>query len=243
MTSRTGALLDRSTVSKGRRNAKLTLHHDGVLTGWRRAQLNSKEVEQVRALATVLPELANQGHELYTYFELLAEGIQAAVPIGWHPAGDLLRGLKMLPASEPIARAKVMGSRTFHQVADRSDVVAFVERLLERAPFWPEMEKNFSDFEKENAAKRDRLRELCEGLKPQHYPDALHLWAAEVNGLRYFLTMDGRFCNLMTKTKQIALPCTPLRPTDLMSELGVTSLLPFPALDDDEWHAFHEGHP
>ena len=105
------------------------------------------------------------------------------------------------------------------------------------------MEQDFSSFEKANSANRDRMRELCDGLKPQHYPDALHLWAAEVNGLKYFLTMVGKFCRLMTQTKRIPLPCEPVRPADLMSELGVSSLVLFPVLDDDDWHPFHEGHP
>lgn len=72
---------------------------------------------------------------------------------------------------------------------------------------------------KENFLRIDRFKVICEGLSKKQYPDAFHLWSAEVNGMDIFLTTDKKFINAVTKSKKIDLPCYPMSPTELLNKL------------------------
>jgi predicted nucleic acid-binding protein len=66
-----------------------------------------------------------------------------------------------------------------------------------------------------------RFRALCAVLDESQYPDAFHLWTAEVNGLDYFLTADRAFINVMTKTARLQLTTRPVGPRELLDDLGI----------------------
>jgi len=72
-----------------------------------------------------------------------------------------------------------------------------------------------------------RFRDLCRGLAEKQYPDAFHLWTAEVNEIDYFLTADGKFIRAMTETKRLNLPCMPLSPSNLLDVLKIDERDPF----------------
>lgn len=77
----------------------------------------------------------------------------------------------------------------------------------------------FSDFERSNLKSLGRFTELCANLDETHYPDAFHLWTAEVNNLKFFLTADKKFINVLTETSQVALTTRPISPYDFLQML------------------------
>ncbi|HZK14733.1 MAG TPA: hypothetical protein VFC55_09440, partial [Desulfobaccales bacterium] len=79
----------------------------------------------------------------------------------------------------------------------------------------------------------NRFKELCCALDEKHYPDAFHLWTAEVNGLDFFLTADRKFINVMSKTSRSQLKTKPIAPVDFLDYLGIKEkeLMPIPDYD------------
>ena len=85
-----------------------------------------------------------------------------------------------------------------------------------------------------------RFHELVDALPAeQHWPDALHLWTAETHGAGYFLTMDKKFINALTKTARIDLPTKPVRPSKLLADLGIKNRDPLP-IEDLEFRSYFE---
>lgn len=81
--------------------------------------------------------------------------------------------------------------------------------------------KSFPSFLMANLRNVKRFSELCKGLSEKQYPDAFHLWTAEVNGADFFLTIDKKFIHVMTETNRVDLPCPPLSPSQLLNQLGI----------------------
>jgi hypothetical protein len=89
----------------------------------------------------------------------------------------------------------------------------------------------FSEFEQRCLMSLDTFRLIACHLPQTHYPDAFHLWTAEVHGLDYFLTVDKKFINVMSRTLRSALHARPISPRDLLSELGIKELDELPIHD------------
>lgn len=90
-----------------------------------------------------------------------------------------------------------------------------------------EGQERYPSFLLNNLRRVQRFRDLCNGLAEKQYPDAFHLWTAEVNGIEYFLTTDKKFIRAMTETKRLSLPCRPLSPSDLLYLLEIEDRDPF----------------
>jgi hypothetical protein len=88
-------------------------------------------------------------------------------------------------------------------------------------------QERYPSFLLNNLKAVKRFREICNGLAEKQFPDAFHLWTAEVNNIKYFLTIDKKFINAMTKSKRINLPCRPLSPSDLLDMLEIREHDPF----------------
>jgi hypothetical protein len=57
-----------------------------------------------------------------------------------------------------------------------------------------------------------RFLELMKATGGNHPADLYHLWEAEHNGLEYFITLDVKFVNAVSKPKPLRTPvkvCTP----------------------------------
>lgn len=84
------------------------------------------------------------------------------------------------------------------------------------------MKKNprfsLSPFEEKCLRNADVFKKICRGISENHYPDALHLWTAEENGLDAFLTTDRKFRNVMAHQK-IDLHCQVVLPSDVLRVL------------------------
>lgn len=86
----------------------------------------------------------------------------------------------------------------------------------------------YPEFLLANLRNVDRYRKLCASLGERQYPDAFHLWTAEVNGAKYFLTTDRKFIRGMTQSNNMDLPCLPIGPEQLLEVLKVNARDPFP---------------
>lgn len=150
--------------------------------------------------------------------------------------GDLFRDVRWNHVPAAIERSKFQ-QMDMDSYTRKEAVVAFCKILLgldyKAMATRPRFLQRFTDVEQENLRSVDRFRQICSALSENHYPDALHLWTAEVNGLDYFLTADRAFTNAMTKTSRILLTTRPMSPVDLLTELGVTEMDPMPIADDN----------
>lgn len=77
-------------------------------------------------------------------------------------------------------------------------------------------EVHLSEFEEKCLRNAQLFKSICKYLDTVHYPDALHLWTAEENGLDVFLTNDGKFKRAMASIR-IPLLCRIMSPSDLVA--------------------------
>lgn len=208
------------------------------LPGFRRKRMDDKRWAQVRCLPTIA-RLAREKHlTLFTYSELIFEGMHSGRKF-YGSCHDLLRGVELAHVDMAVERSY------FHQTSDFSAAVsgdalaAFIdefllpldaEKFLQLVGGHPHFPKYLID----NLRNLDRFRLLCENLTRDQRRDAMHLWTAEVNGLDYYLTMDGKFRNVMVETKKVG--CHPTRvvlPHELVDALGVGKLDDFPVPEGD----------
>jgi hypothetical protein len=135
---------------------------------------------------------------------------------------DCFDGMTIDRVEAAIERSKLF-SMPMHEYSDKKARVAFVQWLCAIKPAdlaaKPKLLAKFSPFERRNLESLNRLRTLCKNLAEEHFPDAFHLWTAEVNELDYFLTADKRFINALTKTSRVALVARPISPSDFVEEL------------------------
>jgi len=143
---------------------------------------------------------------------------------GGNVIGDLLGGVKLVHVPCAIDRSKFQ-QMNLEEYVEKTTVVEFCKLLLRldssalAESSW--LIERFTDSEVTNLRNLERFRTLCATLDESQYPDAFHLWTAEVNGLDYFLTADRAFINVMTKTARVQLKTKPVAPRDLLDDLGI----------------------
>ena len=178
-----------------------------------------------RAQSEAMPRIAQSAREgkvyLFTYDEIEIENLRGTL----FPSGVVahcLAGVKIghVPAAIERSIFQKMPLHTFTEKSTRIDfcrgLLSLDYRELTKRPKFMSM---FSDFERRNLESLRRFTELCANLDETHYPDALHLWTAEVNNLKFFLTADKKFINAMTETSQVALTTRPICPYDFLHVL------------------------
>jgi hypothetical protein len=139
---------------------------------------------------------------------------------------DLFKEIQFKKAQCPIVRSK--WGLSAKQYTDKNDIIAYCKCFFltpskERTEkFIAGMKENprfsLSEFEERCLRNSDVFRKICRGISENHYPDALHLWTAEKNGLDVFLTMDKKFINVMARQK-IGLHCRVMLPSDVLRAL------------------------
>jgi hypothetical protein len=136
---------------------------------------------------------------------------------------DIFDGCTLEKIPAPIDRSK--WGMDMDQALSREQVIKYCEGFFltptdERIEaFILGMRKNprlsLSEFE-ENCLRNVRVfREICRGIDRKHYPDALHLWTAEENGVDVFLLNDKKFINVISRQK-VNLHCKLMLPTDFI---------------------------
>lgn len=91
------------------------------------------------------------------------------------------------------------------------------ERFIEKMHDNPQF--SLSDVEERSIRSTHVFQEICHGISETHYPDALHLFTAEMNDIDVFLTLDNKFKNVIDR-QQISLSCRTLLPSMLVSEIS-----------------------
>jgi hypothetical protein len=194
----------------------------GAEHGWLR--------QQVEAMPTITRLAQEKRILLCVYSELFHEDmVWPSYPSS--PTGELLSGIDWEDVPAPVERGK------FQQMdltiyARKQTFVKFCKVLLgwnqtaldAKVDEW----RFLTDFERNNLRNLSRFQEICSALQETHYPDAFHLWTAEVNKLDYFLVIDQKFINAMTRTSRISLRTKLMAPIDLVRDLGIAQLDPMP---------------
>ena len=126
----------------------------------------------------------------------------------------------------------------------RKEVINFCRLLRKGTPQLfegtPEIWNRLPEKMRANLRNLSRFHELIDSLPAdKHWPDALHLWTAETHGAEYFLTLDKRFINALTKTARIDLPTKLALPSELLDDLNVHVRDPLP-VEDLEFYDYSE---
>lgn len=184
---------------------------------------------QILALPTIARLSQEEALWLATYSELKWEDM-----FGRRPAtatrGDLL-GSVALHSVEPAIDRSYFGGLTFPQGMEGEDLTSFCKEILdprfESALFPDEFVAELPDTTRKAMDGLNRFRRLCRHAPEKHYRDLFHLWTGECSGCKFFLTMESKlpnFCSSHVKD----LDCTPIRPAELLDELGIKQLDPLP---------------
>lgn len=196
-----------------------TIRDDQV---WRRSQ-----IECLRSIAW---HAANGHLSLHTYSELEME----AMP-GWIPTptekGSLFRTIPFHTIPAAVERSRLftlIGDEMVNRDAFRRYcewlMGIHVDKLSQEKIAW--LRTKCTDFELSNLINVERFRSLCRHVSRKHYPDAFHLWTAEVNQIKFFLTNDKKFINAVTKSSKLELYTKPVCPEVLLNELQQRAPVP-----------------
>jgi hypothetical protein len=165
-------------------------------------------------------QLARDGKiHLFTYNELEIENLNGTFfPVSL--AADCLAGVKINRVPAAIERSKFQ-QMPLKEFAEKGTRIEFCRWLLSldyrEVVKRPAFRSMFSDVELRNLESLNRFKEICAGLSELHYPDALHLWTAEVNDLDFFLTTDKKFFRAITETTRIVKTTQPIFPSDFLA--------------------------
>jgi hypothetical protein len=186
---------------------------------WKQAEIES------------LPEVAKlirEGRiEAFTTDELYAEA-SPVDKLSPPEETDIFEGCIFNDLPAPLERSK-WGLDLDH-FCSREEVIAYCEcffltssaQRTER--FIAGMSENprfrLSPFEEKCLRRSHVFRAICKGIDRSHYPDALHLWTAEENGMDAFLTHDRKFRNVIAR-QNVALHCKVIFPSHLLKEVLV----------------------
>lgn len=111
-------------------------------------------------------------------------------------------------------------------------------RLIEIEQQAPDYWAQFPELTKTSLKNIGRFQQLLACLPEKHYPDAFHLWTAEVNGLDFFLVLDKKFISALTESAKIDLPTRPVLPSTMLELMGVEIREPAPVEDDRFYNLF-----
>ncbi|MBM9615267.1 hypothetical protein JWJ90_13365 [Desulfobulbus rhabdoformis] len=204
------------------------------VVGYMRKPLPNLKDEWKRNEIKFLPTIGRIAREgkisLFTYFELQSEGWKRSGSFAANSIGNIFSGVSIKSVEAAVDRSYFF-QMELGKFIKTQQVIEYckwlmspgIEKLADRLsgnPAYPLWLLN-------NIKNVQRFRELCQGLAEKQYPDAFHLWSAEVNGSDLFLTIDGKFIRAMTQSKRISLPCQPMSPSKLLNELKIEERDPF----------------
>lgn len=198
------------------------------IAGYVRKKLPGKDEAWKRSQIECLPTIGKIAREqriaLYTYSEIDFEGWKRSGSVFPGRLGNIFSGIHFHHVDSAIERSYLFQSEISEHLKNER-VIDFCKWLLtpniENIVVKLAATKRYPEFFLQNLLKVQRFRKLCEGLSEKQYPDAFHLWSAEVNGMDSFLTTDGKFIRALTETKRLTLPCMPLSPSQLLDHLGI----------------------
>ena len=201
--------------------------------GYERKPLSDESQTWRRNQIKCLPTIGRLAREkiisLYTYCELKFEGMKRSGSFPFNNIGNAFQNVEISQVDAAVERS-YFSSMEFGRYIKTEQVIKFCKFLLgtNTEEFAEQLaEYDYPDFLLRNLRSVERFRDLCDGLSEKQFPDAFHLWTAEVNEAEFFLTIDRKFIRVMTETKNISLPCRPLPPCEFLQRLGVEERDPF----------------
>ena len=211
--------------------------------GWRRKRLRDKNLRiQIECLPSIARLIREGSIEPYTSMEIELEGFSASIGMRG-TRGDIFANI-IMPLVPIYVDRSFFGGLSSDQCVSRKDVIDFCKFLISLNP--SDLERRVTLWERfPNGMKKgikeiNRFKDICGALTVEkHFPDALHLWTAEINDAEFFLTADGKFIRALTQSSRLALPTKPVLPQDLLKEIGVTQRDPLP-VEDFEFHSLCE---
>ncbi len=214
------------------------IEEEVAITGWRRKPMRDGDARWIADEVACLPTVARLATDgtiaLFESRETSFEALSASTGARG-TKGDIFSRAAINRVTDAVDRS-YFRTGTKDQFACRQDVIDFCQFLREATPLLfektPEFWHRLPETTQANLRKLGRFHELIDALPTErHWPDALHLWTAETHGAGYFLTMDQKFINALTKTARINLPTKPARPSQLLANLGAEDQDPLPAED------------
>lgn len=136
-------------------------------------------------------------------------------------------------AKSPVERSRIFQSDIF----THSTAQAFREYCIWLLALKPDsietlidssVARGFPQFELDNLRNLDLFRGICGTIEQKHYPDAYHLWTAEVNGFEYYVMDEKKFRQEFEQKGKAKLSCRIVCPQELLEAIGVDSLDPIP---------------
>lgn len=185
-----------------------------------RRDWRQKEIDSLPVIA----ELIHRGIvSPFTTHELKAEAYSV---VEFPPVrrDDVFAGVEFAYLKSPLDRSKWGLSSA--QYLDRESVIKYCEYFFlspskdRLETFIDGMRHNptysLTKFEERCLRHVSTFRNICRNIDRAHYPDALHLWTAEENGIDVFLSVDKKFRNVMER-QNVHLHCKILFPSELLS--------------------------
>jgi hypothetical protein len=204
------------------------------ILGFERKPMPNSDHEWKRKQIECLPTVGRIAREgkivLYTYDELQHEAFKRPGSFPSNVLGDLFAGVTFMHVDAAVERSFFFQMEMSEYIS-KDQMITFCKWL--HSPKIEDMVDRLASLERypafllNNLKGVQRFRDLCNGLAEKQYPDAFHLWTAEVNEIEYFLTTDQKFIRAMTVTKRMNLPCRPLSPSDLLDVLEIDDRVPF----------------
>jgi hypothetical protein len=182
---------------------------------------------QLECLPTIA-RLAREGIvRLHRTDEIDLEGWQRRGSYPYQAYGDIFRGVAFERVPPAVTRRAL-----FQQESNRKGArIEFCQWLVkDYSKEWldaPSAAKLLTPNDLHNLANVARFRAICRHLTENLYDDAFHMWTGETAGLSRFLTMDKTFANHI-RTRGLDLPCFPIFPEELLSELDISKRDPMP---------------
>ncbi|ATD68255.1 MULTISPECIES: hypothetical protein [Luteimonas] len=227
-TRETTALLDVSLLRWMTQSTRVktahTIESEGRAQKFHVAQVLPREMPKgwKAEEVAILPELCMLERSgwlaLFKSAELLSEEMRGW-QVGQGLAGDLLSKIRFRYVPSPIERSRLMSlpSNTYNSKECQTDFFKMLLEANRRGDLqnlrrWP-----LTKFELQSVEEFGRFAEICSCLTESQYVDAWHLWTAERSGIDFFLTLDKRFVNAMTRTSRVSLLSRPIYPSDLVA--------------------------
>jgi hypothetical protein len=186
---------------------------------------------QVDCLPTIV-RLAREGRiVLSSYSELDFEEMRASRGMAG-TFGDLFSGVEIKKCQPAANRSRFRKNIDFGYYLKKEELLEFCDFLLQLPESLlqqtPEIWATLPTSEQENLLQISLFKLLSLHLARTHYPDAFHLWTAEINGLDYFLMMDKKFPNALQNRRDLDLHCRVVSPDDLLKALEISERDPYP---------------
>jgi hypothetical protein len=215
----------------------------------KKMHIDSAYQAEIDALFTIGRLIRERRIDAFTYVELMFESWRRVIG---ERAFDALADCPVEQCDTPLERSRFFqgnysdyvtkgGKKDRKSGKDTSmSQVRFVEWLLTLTDEHVLQLTSFrerlkiSEFEIESLQNLQWFRAMCRiAQSSENYPDVLHLWAAQRNGMDVFLTLESRLPNIAAHfpTDQSCAPSYPtqvLRPRELLKLLRISACDPIP---------------